>query len=205
MGYLTDPNQSYTERTEEGQMSDETVLSASINNPSLFGLIVDRYEEAFLRKARSILGQQRVEVEDVVQETFTKIYLNANRFRVQEGATFKSWAYRILINTTFTYYQKLKKKDNFFAQLDDEIWAILPDLKGATIERDSTRDMVASVLSRMPTQLARVLKMHFIDDLPQKQIAEREGLSVPAVKTRIHRAKKEFKKFTRVLNPPEVT
>ena len=172
---------------------DEEVLGLSLKQPSLFEVIVDRYQEAFLRKARTVLGS-RPEVEDAVQETFTKIYLNASRFKPVSGASFKSWGYKILLNTTFSYYQRLKKRDGGSAELSDELLAIIPG-KDTSFQESSLRDAVASVLTRMPSQLAKVLKLHFLDDRPHKEIAELEGISVAAVKTRVHRAKKEFRKI----------
>ena len=63
------------------------------------------------------------------------------------------------------------------------------------LNKKSIRDEVASILSRMPTHLARMLHLHFIEDKSQADIAEEEDMSVSAVKTRVHRAKKEFKKI----------
>lgn len=168
--------------------TDEDILAASIRNPSLFGIIVDRYTVPFQNKARRILGW-RDEVDDIVQDTFVKIYQNAHKFQVQEGASFKSWGYKILINTTFTYYQKLKKKDESVVILDDEIMELIPDRPS----EKETEDFVGSVFSRIPEHLARILRLHFIMGMPQKEIAKVEHISVSAVKTRIHRAKKHFK------------
>ncbi|MBI5139855.1 MAG: RNA polymerase sigma factor [Candidatus Vogelbacteria bacterium] len=172
---------------------DEEILALSINSPSLFGILVDRYEEAFLRKARKIIKRQE-EAEDIVQEAFTRIYMNAARFRVQEGATFKSWGYKILINLTLTHYQKLKKEIFATVEMDPDLYEILPDLQTKDHEKESLRDYVTSILSRMPGNLSKVLKLYFIDGVPQKEIAEMEGVSVGAIKTRICRAKKDFKK-----------
>ena len=49
----------------------------------------------------------------------------------------------------------------------------------------------------MPAQLGRALKLHFLDGMPQKEIATLEGISISAVKTRIYRAKREFKKVNK--------
>ena len=97
------------EKVDHQDLSDEEILNISISKPDIFSVLITRYEEAFLRKARSILHGKE-DAEDIVQETFTKIYLNAPKFKKQEGASFKSWGYKILINTSFTYYQRLKKK-----------------------------------------------------------------------------------------------
>ena len=182
--------------TQGKEASDEEVLAGSIKNPNLYSLIIDRYQDAFKRKVRGILGN-REEIDDIVQETFLKIYMNAGKFQVREGASFKSWGYKILINTTFTYYQKLKKHDRAIVYLEPEMYDALPDTTEPTRE---IVDFVASVLVRMPKHLAKVLRLHFIDGMPQKEIAELEGLSTSAVKTRVHRAKKEYKKIDEEIN-----
>ena len=45
----------------------------------------------------------------------------------------------------------------------------------------------------MPDPLAKVLEDYFIKGIPQKELAEQEGVSISAIKTRVHRAKKAFK------------
>ena len=173
---------------------DEEILALSVKNPALFGILVDRYQEAFVRKARKIIRRQE-EAEDIVQEAFTRIYMNAGRFQVQDGATFKSWGYKILINLTFTHYQKLKKEILATVEMDPDLYEILPDLRSDEHGKETMRDYVASILSRMPGNLSRVLRLYFIDGVPQKEIAKSEGVSVGAIKTRICRAKKDFKKI----------
>jgi RNA polymerase sigma-70 factor (ECF subfamily) len=175
---------------------DEEILRASIKCPELFSLIIDRYEKPFLRKARSIL-RSREDSEDTVQEAFTKIYLNAGRFQLQEGASFKSWGYKILINTSFTHYQKLKKGKERSTSLTDEMQRVIEDPTTAnSLHHTEITDYVASVLTIMPRKLSRVLQLHFIERRPQKEIAKSENLSVGAVKTRIYRAKREFRKIS---------
>lgn len=192
MEYLT------LEEAGEGK-SDEEILSASVQHPSLFALLVRKYEEPFMRKARSIVRQEEA-AEDVVQEAFTKIYLNAAKFQKQEGAQFSSWGYRILINTALTHYAKLKRQGRLSVELDEEIWALIPDKNLRQFEKKELQDVVASVLTRMPGPMARVLSSFFIEGKSQEEIAREEGLSVGAVKTRVHRAKKEFKNVYETLD-----
>ncbi len=174
---------------------DEVILEESLADPSLFVVLVRRYQEPFVRKAEGIV-RSREEAEDIVQETFTKIYFNARRFKTVEGASFKSWGYKILMNTTFTHYQKLKKKGAVQTELDPEFYEALPD-PANYMHEDTMRDYVASFLARMPEQLARPLSLHFIDEYSQKEIAAMEGTTVPAIKTKIYRAKKEFTRLLR--------
>lgn len=175
------------------ELADEVILEQSLSHPTLFSILVSRYQDAFIRKAEGIV-RSREEAEDIVQETFTKIYFNARRFKYVEGATFKSWGYKILMNTTFTHYQKLKKKGAAHVELDPELYEMLPDPANFSHE-ETMRDYVASFLSRMPAQLARPLSLHFIDEYSQKEIAEMEGSTVSAIKTKIYRAKREFERL----------
>ena len=175
-------------------MSDEQVLAASIAHPSLFALLVRKYEEAFMRKAMSIV-HEREEAEDIVQEAFTKIYLNAGKFKTVAGASFSSWGYRILINTALTHYSKRKREGGRVVELDEEIWALIPDHNLRQFEKKEFIDEVASVLSRIPAPMAKALTGFFIDGKTQEEIAKEEGVSVGAIKTRVHSAKLEFKKI----------
>src|SRR6185369_10862663 len=122
---------------------DEELLVLSLSHPSLFALLVRKYEEPFLRKARSIVHDEE-EAEDIVQEAFAKIYLNAGKFKKQEGASFSSWGYRILINTALTHYQKRKRQGLMNVTLDEEIWALIPDKNLRQFEKTELLDEVAS-------------------------------------------------------------
>ena len=93
----------------ENNLKDEEILAASLEKPALFRILVARYQEAFIRKALGIL-RQREEAEDIVQETFVKIYFNGKKFKKMEDVEFKSWAYKILVNTAISRYRKISKK-----------------------------------------------------------------------------------------------
>jgi len=186
------------EQAEE-QYPDEELLAASVAHPSLFAELVRRYEAAFLRKALSIV-REREEAEDIVQEAFTKIYLNAKKFAPQEGASFSSWGYRILINTALTHYMKRKRRGEHTAALDEEIWNLIPDKNLRQFERAEFQDLVASVLVRMPPLFAKALSSFFLEGKSQEEIARVEGVSVGAIKTRVHRAKREFAKIYKSIN-----
>lgn len=183
---------------EEPMQSDEEVLSASVTHPSLFAILVRKYEEPFLRKAKNIIKDAHA-AEDIVQEAFTKIYLNASRFQKVDGASFSSWGYRILINTALTHYMKRKREGGRMVELDDEIWNIIPDKNLRQFEKKEFMDEVASVLSRMPPLFAKALSGFFLEGKSQEEMAKVEGVSVGAIKTRVHRAKKEFRKVYKAI------
>jgi len=170
--------------------SDEEILALSVNTPALFSIILDRYQTLFLKHAGKFTNGND-DVEDIVQETFTKIYLNAGKFEIREGASFKSWAFRILFNTCCTYYRKSKNKKEVC--LTSEMEEFIPDMNDNNIDKLEMSDYIASFLTKMPRKTRNILQMYFIEDKPHKEIAEIAGVSISAIKTRLHRAKKEFK------------
>lgn len=171
-------------------LGDEELLSRSMNEPRYFAFIVSRYEDAFLRRARSVLYDEK-DAEDCVQEVFLKIYRYGGRFHAVEGATFRSWAYRILMNTAITHYARKKKRGANMVPLDPEIYESFADVRDEADTRMTTQ-LARQLLDKLPDGLARPLRLFFIEEYSQQEIAEMEGLTVAAVKTRIYRGKREM-------------
>jgi RNA polymerase sigma factor (sigma-70 family) len=171
-------------------LSDKEILANSRENPRMFGIIVDRYQDAFLRKATGILHSRDL-AEDAVQETFLKIYKYAASFKEQKGATAKSWMYRILVNTCCTLYVQ-KKKERGHVELVDFSETDFASPEEETPE-ESNRPHIDAMLAKMPDNLSRMLRLYFLEEKSQKEIAKAEGMTLEAVRTRIHRAKKFFR------------
>ena len=173
-------------------LSDAEILSRSRKEPELFAELVRRYEAALLRRAKTILRSPE-DAEEVVQDAFTKMYLYADKYQPQEGASFSSWMYTILNRVAYTKYAAQKKVWEKMVTLEPEHYESLPDMRAEFLEDLSIRDEVISALSKLPEAAARILRLQFIEGKTQEEIAASEGLSIPAVKTRVHRAKKMFK------------
>ncbi len=179
--------------------SDEEILRASRTDPELFAVLVSRYEAAFLRKARSILRVPE-DAEEVVQDAFTRIYVYADRYQAQEGASFSSWAYAILTRLAFTRYSKLAKLRGRTSDLEPEAYERIPD-ETTFIDELSARNEVLLTFSRIPEAASRILALQFLEGKTQEEIAISEGSTVSAIKTRIHRAKKLFKEASGKVSP----
>lgn len=184
-----------TTTEDAGELSDEEILMRSQNQPWLFRIIVDRYEAAFMRKARSIIFNP-LDAEEIVQDVFTKIYVHAAKFSPQEGAKFSSWAYRILMNTAFTRYQKLVKEGQRFSNIDPEFEQFIGEQKNHS-GFEQKRDGIDRVLEQLPGHFAYVLRLHYLERWSHQQIADETGENVGTVKARIHRAKAAFRKSSK--------
>lgn len=174
---------------------DEQILLVSRAQPWIFSVLVDRYQEPFLRKAKGIVRDPR-DAEEIVQDAFTKIYVYADKYEPQSGAKFSSWAYRILMNTAFTRYQKLIKEGQRFTSIDPEFEQFIGEMKEHSGFAEK-RDGIERILVRLPEHLAYVLRLHYLERWSQEDIATETGENVGTVKARIHRAKAAFKKESR--------
>ena len=183
------------EKKMEG-MKDEEILRASLNEPALFEVLVEKYQAPLMRAAMRVV-RGREEAEDIVQEAFVKMYKNAEKFEKLEGIEFKSWAYKVTINTAITHYRKLKRGE--FLTEDPGLFQV-PDVEPVDTRISVAADakaVVASVLDQMPIHLRSVLKSYYLDDKSYKTISAEEKISIPTLKMRLFRAKKIFRKLNK--------
>lgn len=171
-------------------LSDAKILKDSQSYPWMFGMLVDRYQKAFLRKSFYLL-RSHDDAEDAVQETFLKVYKYAHQFSERRNAKFSSWAYKILINTCHSHASRKNTNSNRVKTMD---LADLDITGSIDILADKEQvSFVASILSRMPHKLSRLLSLYFFEEKNYEEIAVVESISLSAVRSGLHRAKKQFK------------
>lgn len=187
-----------------GEMKDEEILVAALGEPAMFEILSERYQEPLMRAALRVV-RNREEAEDIVQEAFVKMYRNAEKFQKLDGIEFKSWAYKVTINTAITHYRKLKRGE--FAVEDPGIYqepggefmdtriSFSADAKAA----------VARVLDRMPGHLGSVLRRYYLEDKSYRTVAKEEKISIPTLKMRLFRAKKLFRKINNDSSNPHLS
>ena len=184
------------ETATQNELKDEEILTASQDQPALFKILVDRYQEAFIRKALGIVRSHE-EAEDIVQETFVKIYNNGKKFQKREGIEFKSWAYRVLVNTAISRYRQISKK--WQAESADPLDLELAEERNLSTEdivlESEAKSVVADALSHLPEQSAKLLSAYYLKDKPYKVIAEEESITIPALKMKLFRAKRMLRKI----------
>ncbi len=174
----------------KNQLTDAQILKDSQNYPWMFGMLVDRYEKAFLRRGKYILHSHE-DAQDAVQETFLKIYKYANKFSEREGASFQSWAYKILTNTCYSKASRKAHESLHVKVVDSSDLDVLGSIDG--LEEKENASFVTSVLSRLPERLSRLLSLYFFEDKTYEEIALMENMTLSAVRSGLHRAKKQFK------------
>jgi len=159
--------------------------------------LVSRYGERAYRLARGITGNGQ-DAEEVVQDAFWTVVRKIDTFRGESA--FGSWLYRIVANAA---YQKLRGRQSRRGELSlDEVlpffdesgshfapmadWS--PRVDDPAIQAE-LRTALTSAIDELPAAYRAVLVLRDVEGRSNLEIATALGLSVPVVKTRVHRAR----------------
>jgi RNA polymerase sigma-70 factor (ECF subfamily) len=172
--------------------TDEELLVACIDDRAVFGVLVERYEEKLRRYLRRLMPGLGDECDDVLQEVFLKVYVNARGF--DSKLSFSSWVYRIAHNEAVSWLRKKKSRPESteLAEDDYELFVHNAELANDFSEARLARDAVSRVLADMSEKYRTVLVLRFMEGKSYEEISD--VLTVPGgtVATLVHRAKKEF-------------
>ncbi|MBJ7604452.1 MAG: RNA polymerase sigma factor [Candidatus Dormibacteraeota bacterium] len=164
---------------------DSTLVAlARSGNANAFEQLVRRHQVRVFRIALGMLGDPR-DAEDAVQETFLQAWRGLPRFRSQ--STFSTWIYRIVTNRCLNLRRSRKPSQTVL--WDQESGAPGPgELNEA---RDRLRVLRRAILGLTPEQRATFVLRH-LEGRGYEEIVEILGISLPAVKSRLHRARLEL-------------
>ena len=184
---------------------DETALVALARegDARAFSELVRRYEGKIFRLAQHIT-QNREDAEDVLQETFLKAYEHLDQF--QGNSKFYTWIVRIAVNQALMKLRR--RKSDKSVSLDETIdtgedvvvreiaaWDPNPEQR---YSREELSGILSSAVDSLAPPYRAVFVLRDIEDLSTEETAEALNLSVPAVKSRLLRARLQLRdKLTR--------
>src|ERR1700675_3982972 len=176
-------------KDDEGSL----VASAKAGDISAFETLVGRYERKIFRLAQNIT-QNREDAEDVMQESFLKAYEHLDGF--QGNSRFYTWLVRIAVNQAL---MKLRKRRPNVVSIDEEVntgedlipreiedWGPSPEDR---YKKTELSDILSEVIGDLDPSFRIVFQLRDIEELSTEETAEALGLSVPAVKSRLLRAR----------------
>ena len=120
-------------------------------------------------------------VQDIIQESFIRIFKNMNQFDERKGA-FTSWSTRIAINTAINEGKKRARHEVAGHEVDVPV---APD----AIQNMALEDLV-NTLKGMPEEQHLVLNLHLVDGFNHKEIGDMVGITSEVSRQRLSRARK---------------
>ena len=180
--------------------SEELVLvrAAKSGDDKAFGELVRRYDRNVFRIAQHIT-QNREDAEDVVQDAFLKAYTNLQQF--QEQSKFYTWLVRIAVNEALMKLRRRRPErtvslDEGIKTEDDSVprevadWAPNPE---QNYNQAELREILSRTIQGLPPGFRTVFILRDVEGLSTEETAEALELSVPAVKSRLLRARLQLR------------
>ena len=182
------------------ETSDELALvhAAKAGDVSAFEQLVKRYDRNVFRIAQHIT-QNREDAEDVVQDAFLKAYENLEQF--QENSKFYTWLVRIAVNESLMKLRK--RRTDKTVSLDQDIeteedtmprevadWSPNPE---QLYKQGELKEILTKTINGLPASFRTVFVLRDVEGLSTEETAEALGLSIPAVKSRLLRARLQLR------------
>lgn len=196
-GYAT-PEE--TERKSAEQSDTELVTKASKGDEAAFEELFNRHRRRVALIA-SRFFRRHEQIEEIVQESFTKAYFALEDFSNQQETSFAAWLARISFNTCYDELRRLKRRpESMMSEVSEEeaSWLkeqLRADGAAGNIESAAVaRDLASKLLARLNPEDRLVLVMLDVEGLSVSEIAGMTGWSVSKVKVRAHRARASLRR-----------
>jgi RNA polymerase sigma-70 factor, ECF subfamily len=191
--------------TSDPEISEELSLvnRARAGDSNAFGELVQKYERKIYRLAKNIT-QNDEDAEDVLQDTFIKAYEHLDGF--QGNSKFYTWLVRIGVNEALMKLRK--RKSDRTVPLDEPVetgeepvireiavWGEDPENK---YSQEELRQILDEAVKSLRPAFRTVFQLRDIEEMSTEETAQTLNLSIPAVKSRLLRARLELReKLTR--------
>ena len=176
----------------------QLVQAAKKGDVGAFEDLVRRYDRNVFRIAQHIT-QNREDAEDVVQDAFLKAYSNLPQF--QEQSKFYTWLVRIAVNEALMKLRR--RRPERMVSLDEEVkteedsmprevadWSPNPE---QLYSQSELGDILRKTIQGLPAGFRTVFVLRDVEGLSTEETAEALDLSVPAVKSRLLRARLQLR------------
>ncbi len=185
---------------DEATGESDLLKGLRAGEPAAYRRLVSLYSARIYSLALKLLGDEQ-EAEDVLQETFLSAFQAMSRF---EGRSqLSTWLYRIAMNASLMRLRKRERLPTFSLDQppddaeDQEVmsrhlvdWSNVPDDQMLTAE---AKEMMDRAIAQLPESLRAAFVLRDIEGLSGAETADVLGITVQAVKTRLHRARLQLR------------
>jgi len=190
---ILDPKE---DKKEDKAEEDELVRKLQAGNMEVFDQLVERFQKKIYALSFNLTRNQ-MDAQDVTQDVFLTLFRKIHTF--QGKSAFSSWVYRITLNAAYMKLRSRKKDQS--VSIDD----MLPTFNKAGFQQEKVQDWSENTESLLFANETRNIIQKAVDQLPEKEkvvflLRDVEGIStekvgeildltIPAVKSRLHRAR----------------
>ena len=176
-------------------MIAEETLIEQLKNPltqeQAFRSLMTQYKERLYWHIRKIVISHD-DADDVLQNTFVKIYRNINNFKAE--SKLYSWMYRIATNESITFINKRAKQNHI--DVSELQYQLAENLEADVhFDGDEMQLQLQKAIATLPEKQRLVFNMKYFDDMKYNDMSEILETSVGALKASYHHAVKKIERF----------
>jgi RNA polymerase sigma-70 factor, ECF subfamily len=172
---------------------DELVARAVAGDSAAFAAIVTQLQ----RPLFGFLGRMSLstaQAEDVAQETFIRAWRSIARFDPSR-AQFSTWLFTIARNQALNELNRAGPAARWQSSEQLLVHESLEPQPDQRLEQAQAIARLHAAMRRLPASARSALALAYVQELDMTQIAQIEGVSVPAIKTRLHRARLQLREW----------
>jgi RNA polymerase sigma-70 factor, ECF subfamily len=182
------------------------ILQAQQGNDEAFARLVEQYQTPVYNLCYRMLGEPE-SAEDAAQESFLRVYQNISRYDRQRP--FATWLLSIAAHYCI---DRLRRRKFSIISLDaerddDERPMEFPDVDAPNPEREAVRreeqEALQAVLQQLDATDRAAIVLRYWYDFSEIEISQSLALTVSAVKSRLHRARKEIARRLQQASSPD--
>lgn len=152
--------------------SDAELIVRARQDPEIFGVLMERYEQPLRRYLRRLTGWGDEEVSDILQEAFIKMYRHLNEY--DEELKFSTWAYRITHNQAIDTLRSVEIRP-FLSQVAlEDVEQFVPtktDSEADFLRQDDMEHVRRAILG-LPLAYRNVLVLRFLEEKSYEEIVD---------------------------------
>ncbi len=177
---------------------DALVSAAATGDEGAFELLFERHRRQVARIGGRFFAQ-REQIEEIIQDSFTKAYFALNTYHGTHEASFKAWLAQIAVNCCYDQLRRQRRRpeqtfgdieENEAQQLAMQLRAQPKDVESRVI----SRDLAGKLLARLSAEDRLVLTLLDVEGFSVAEIAEMTNWSISKVKVRAHRARAHLRR-----------
>jgi len=174
------------------------VAAAAAGDEAAFEQLFERHRRPVARIAGRFFPQ-REQIEEIIQDSFTKAYFALNTYHGTHEASFRAWLTQIAINTCYDQLRRARRRpEHAIEDFDDnESQALGSQMRSAARDVESSlvsRDLATKLLARLSPEDRLVLTLLDVEGFSVAEIAEFMNWTISKVKVRAHRARAHLRR-----------
>lgn len=173
-------------------LTDEELAKRSVSDTRAFGVLIDRYNTVLFRYVVRRSHASKEDAEDIVQNSFIKMYRNINDF--DSSLKFSSWVYRITHNELIDWYRKQKRRPTLVINDNEDEDIFSKVAGGINIEKEAiqkeTKREIEKIIQDLDAKYQEIIMLRFFEDKSYGEISDILEIPEGTVAVRISRAKK---------------